>query len=82
MIATDFSEPFGHGDVLQLPVTDGPAGLSAPGYRCCSITPPPVDATESERGAGWLRKRFRATWPLTPGVGLRHGVGAVKAPMI
>ena len=82
MIATDISEYFGRGHVLQLPVTDGPAGPSAPGYRCCSITPPPVDATESERGAGWLRKRFRATWPLTPGMRLRRGVGAVKAPMI
>ena len=27
MIATDLSEYFGRGHVLQLPVTDGPAGL-------------------------------------------------------
>ena len=27
-------------------------------------------------------KAFRATWPLTPGMRLRRGVGAVKAPMI
>ena len=82
MIATDRSEYFGRGHVLQLPVTDGPAGPSAPGYRCRSMTPPPVDATESDRAPGMATKAFRATWPLTPGMRLGRGVGAVKAPMI
>ena len=81
MIATDFSECFGRGHVLQLPVTDGPAGPSAPGYRCCSITPPPVDATESERGAGWPMSD-PGNLAADPGMRLRRGVGAVKAPMI
>ena len=82
MIATDLSEYSGRGHVHSYQSPTARPGFLRQGYRCCSITPPPFDATESERESGWLRKRFRATRPLTPGLRLRRGVGAVKAPMI
>ncbi len=82
MIATDFSEYFGRAHVLQLPVTDGPGRAARARVPVLFGNSATRRRDRIRRGAGWLRKRFRATWPLTPGMQLRRGVGAVKAPMI